>query len=354
MHARPANLTAPAPALDRRPAWPAGFAALTAIWGASFLFIKVGVEALSPAAVALGRMVFGAATLLAVLALRREALPRRAALWGHLAVAAFLLNALPFTLFAYAEQRISSSLAGICNATTPLFTLLVALAALPDERPTRRRLAGLALGFAGALVVLGGSRPGAAPGAERAGALLALAASACYGLGYVYVRRFLANAGHSSLALSAGQLVAGALELAVVAAATGAATAQASARAWLAVGALGVFGTGAAYVLQYGLIRDAGATVAATVSYFTPIASVLLGAVVLGERLTWNAPLGGAVVVLGALVSRQRPGPVRPGASVSPGPAATSKRAVALEYLAACGRPAARWFLSTPRGRGRR
>jgi len=141
---------------------------LTAIWGASFLLIKVGLEAFAPLQIVLGRMVVGALALIAVLAVRREALPRDPRRWAHAAVAATLLNTVPFTLFAYAEQRIPSVATAICNATTPLFTLLMALVVLPEEPPTARRGAGLVLGFAGVAVVLGAWN-GAAAGPDRSG-----------------------------------------------------------------------------------------------------------------------------------------------------------------------------------------
>src|SRR6478752_7705474 len=107
------------------------FVALTLIWGASFLFIKIGVEALAPMQVAFARMFFGAITLLAISLVRRERLPHEPRVWVHLFVAATLANTLPFTLFAYAERTVSSSLASIGNATVPLFTLLFALLFLP-------------------------------------------------------------------------------------------------------------------------------------------------------------------------------------------------------------------------------
>lgn len=284
--------------------WRVRFLLLTLIWGASFLFIKVGVEALAPLQLALARMALGAAALLVVLAVRREPLPREPAVWGHLIAAALLLNAVPFTLFAVAEQHISSALAGICNATTPLFTLLVGLLALPDERPTQRRWLGLGLGFAGVVVVLGPWRGELA--ADRIGALYALAAAACYGLGWTYVRRALSGRRHSSLALSAGQLLAGTVFLAVLTPFATSAPDHLPVRAALAVLALGALGTGVAYVLQYGLIRDVGATVASTVTYFIPLVSIAIGAVVLDEQLAWNAPTGAAIIVAGALIGQSR------------------------------------------------
>ncbi len=204
----------PGPAVAR-PGWRIRFGMLAVIWGLSFVFIKIGDQALAPLQITLGRMLFGAGTLLAVLAARREPLPTTRRVWAHLTVAAVLLNTVPFTLFAAAEQRIPSALAGIANATTPLFTVLAALLALPEERPTRQRATGLAIGFAGVLVVLG-AWSGLAGGHDLAGTLLALAAAGCYGIGWAYIRRYLTGSGHSSLALSAGQLLVGTVQLAVI------------------------------------------------------------------------------------------------------------------------------------------
>jgi drug/metabolite transporter (DMT)-like permease len=282
------------------------FVALTLIWGASFLFIKVGVEALAPLQVAFARMLFGVLTLVVIAVARREKLPREPRLWGHFFVTAALANAIPFTLFAYAEQHVTSALASIGNATVPLFTLLFALFVLPDERPTWRRGLGLGIGFVGVMVVLGAWR-GLAAGPDLGGMLLILVASACYGLSAVYMRRYLSSSGYSSLALSVGQLLAGLVELAIVLPFATRMPAHLPLRVLGAVFALGAFGTGIAYVFSYGLIKIAGATVASTVTYFIPIVSIAIGVVGLGEQLAWNAPVGALIIVGGALLSRSGP-----------------------------------------------
>lgn len=170
-------------------AWPLRFLLLSVIWGLSFLFIKVGDEALAPLQVALGRMACGVATLLLIVSVRRQHLPRGWRVWGHLAVAAVLLNAAPFSLFAYGEQHVSSVLAGIWNATTPLMTVPVAILVLPDEKPTQERSLGLAVGFVGVLVVLG---VWAGLGRQDViGNLMCLGAAASYGLGFPYTAAFL-------------------------------------------------------------------------------------------------------------------------------------------------------------------
>lgn len=280
--------------------WRLRFLVLAVIWGASFLFIKVAVEALAPVQVTLGRCLAGAVAIGAVLAVRREPLPRAPRTWGHLAVAALLSNVIPFTLFGYAEERVPSALAGICNAATPLFTVAVAVLALPDERPTSRRTTGLALGFGGVLVVLGVWN--GVLGHDAVGAFMALTAALCYGLGWTYVRRFVTSGGHSPFALTTTQLILATLQCAILAPVLSPAPTHLPPRVLLAVAALGALGTGAAYVLQHGLLRDAGATVASTVTYVAPVIAVTIGVLLLGEHLTWNEPVGALVIIAGAVL----------------------------------------------------
>ncbi|WP_399088758.1 DMT family transporter [Streptomyces sp. BBFR2] len=292
------------PGASRSPLdWRVRFGLLALVWGLSFLFVKISGQAFAPLQVSLGRVAFGALALLAVLVVRRQPLPRIGLLWGHLAVAALLLNAVPFTLFAYSEERITSALAGICNATTPLFTLLVAVSALPGERPHRNQMAGMALGFAGVLVVFG-IWNGADVG-DPAGAGMALGAAMSMGAGWVYVRRFVTGSGHSALPLAAAQLIAGAVELAVVTPfLTSAPTAFPAAQV-LSLLILGALGTGAAFLIQYGLVRDAGVTIASMVTYLVPVVSTLAGVVVLDEALNWHQPVGAVAILAGAALSQR-------------------------------------------------
>lgn len=277
---------------------------LAAIWGCSFLFIKVALEGLSPAQLVLGRLAAGALVLLPLLAARRQRLPRRPVIWAHLAAAATVGNVLPFLLFAWGEQRISSGRAGVLNATTPLCTVLVAIVVLPDERPTPARVAGLVLGFLGAVVVVA---PWADQvGADVAGQLACLLAAACYGIAFVYIRRNLSGAGLSSVALAAGQLLAATVLLGVLSPLVARGQVHPTARVVLSVLALGGLGTGLAYVVVYGLVRDAGATTASMVTYLVPVTAVALGALLLHERFGWNVFVGAAIVVTGVALAEGR------------------------------------------------
>lgn len=297
-------------------AWPVRFAALALIWGSSFLFIKVAGEVLAPLQITLGRCALGALAAGAIVVARRGRLPREPRIWAHLAVASFVLNVVPFTLFGWAELYIPSALAGIANATTPLFTVLIALAVLPDERPTLRRVIGLVAGFCGVLVVLGVWR--GVSGATIP-TLAAVLAAACYAAGWAYLRRFLRDTGYSTFELTTAQLVAATVQLLVLTPVFTSAPARLPVPAVLCIVGLGALGTGLAYVLQYGLIRDAGATVASTVTYLVPVVAVAIGVGLLGERLTWSEPVGAAVILAGAAlvggsVGRRRRG--RGGATV--------------------------------------
>jgi drug/metabolite transporter (DMT)-like permease len=285
-------------------AWPTRFALLALFWGSTFLFIKIGDEALAPLQVSLGRLLVGTVVVLAILAAQGGRLPRDRRTWAHLAVAGILLNVAPFTLFAYGERDVSSVLAGIWNATVPLFTLPVAVLVLTDEHATARRLLGLAIGFAGVLVVLGVWR--GVGSTSLTGNLLCLGAAASYGLGFPYARRYLARRPEGPLGLASGQLICATAEIAVITLLFTGAPHGVAAKHVLAVLALGTFGTGLTFVLNYSLIRDVGATVTSTVAYLIPIVSTVLGVVALGEPLHWYVPIGAAIIVVGAVLAQAR------------------------------------------------
>ncbi|HEY2078110.1 MAG TPA: DMT family transporter [Streptosporangiaceae bacterium] len=292
------------PSGTARSNWQLQYLTLALIWGMSFLFIKEGVRAFAPLQITLGRVATGAAVLMVVLLVRRERLPRGRGIWGHLVVVAVINNVIPFSLFGYAEQRIPSALAGICNASAPLFGALVAFAMLPDERLSPRRVAGLATGFAGVFVALG-AWTGLA-GHDLPGALMALGGGLCYSIGFPYTRRFLTGTGNSSLSLASGQLLCSTVILAFMAPALTTAPTRWPATSVLCIVLLGALGTGIAYLLNYGIIAAAGATIATTVGYVMPLVSILAGIALLGERLTWNEPVGAAVIVAGAALVQAR------------------------------------------------
>nr|WP_243640252.1 DMT family transporter [Micromonospora sp. MW-13] len=315
--------------------WLPGFLALAAIWGSSFLFIKVGIRELHPLHLTLYRVAAGALTLLAVLPLLRDRLPREPRVWAHLFVAAALGVAVPFTLFGYGEQRVESMLAGIWNATTPLIVLPMAVLVFRTERLMSRSAVGLGLGFVGVLVVLGVWE--GVGGAHFTGQLMCLGAAACYGVAIPYQKRFIAGSSHSGVSLSAAQLVLATAQLAVVGPLVAGAP---PAPTGLSVGvlasvlALGVLGTGLAFVINLRNIRVAGASTAATVTYLVPVFAVLIGALALDERLNWHQPVGALVVLVGVAVTQGLLGRRRP-AAVAPGPAVAEEGSTPIEEPAA-------------------
>ncbi|WTC59343.1 DMT family transporter [Streptomyces cellulosae] len=285
--------------------WRLRFVALSLIWGFSFLLIKVGTQGYAPFQVTLGRLAFGTAVLAVAMAVRREGLPRGARTWMHLAVAGFLLNALPFSLFAFAELTIPSTLAGICNATSPLWGMALSLVALREDRPTRVRVAGLGLGFLGVLTVLGAWQ--GFHGLDARGTTLALLASLSYPVGWIYVRRTLAGSSASHLSLTGGQLLLATVQLAVVTPLFTSAPSSLALGPLLAIAALGTLGTGLAVLIQYGIVAEVGPTTGQMVTYFVPVIAAAAGILLLGETLTWSTPVGAAVVLAGAALTQVKP-----------------------------------------------
>ena len=297
--------SAPATARPRRALdWRLRFGALSLIWGFSFLLIKVGTEGYAPFQVTLGRLAFGTAVLAAAMAVKRERLPRGARTWAHLTVAAFLLNALPFSLFAYSELTIPSTLAGICNATSPLWGMALSLVALSEDRPTRLRVAGLGLGFVGVLTVLGAWQ--GFHGLDARGTAMALLASLSYPIGWIYVRRTLAGTGHSALSMTGAQLFLATLQLAVVTPLFAGVPSRFPLLPLLAIAALGSLGTGLAVLIQYGLVAEVGPTTAQMVTYFIPVIATGAGVALLGESLSWSTPVGAVIVLAGAALTQAR------------------------------------------------
>jgi drug/metabolite transporter (DMT)-like permease len=280
------------------------FVLLALTWGASFLFIKIGLDGLSPTQVVLGRLVTGAVALAVISAVTRQRLPRGLAVWAHLAVVAVLLCVVPFLLFAWAEQHVDSGLASIYNATTPLMTMLVAVVALPGERPTRLGLVGLAVGFAGVIVVLAPWQ-GLAGGSLTAQAACLLA-TFCYGLAFVYIRRFISPLGLPAVAVTTVQVGIGAVLMLLAAPFVATAPVHLTWAVVVSVAVLGVAGTGLAYVWNTNVVAGWGATNASTVTYLTPIVGVGLGSVVLGELPSWNEPVGAVIVLLGMALLQTR------------------------------------------------
>lgn len=283
--------------------WLPSYLLLALIWGFSFFFIKVGLQDFTPIGVAAGRIVCGFLTLVVLALITRTPLPPRWA-WKYLLIASLLWVSVPWLLFAYGETQVSSALAGIINAATPLMTLLAILVAFPEERPTRQRIVGLALGFAGILIVVGwGSLTG-----SPLGILALIAAITCYGVAFPFARRYLTGpttrAPMSPISLALGLLAWGVVVTAPLGLLTGVTHSEVSLAPLACILALGILGSGLAYVLNFRVTQRADATTASTVTYLTPLVAVLAGALLLDEHITWNQPVGGLVVIVGAAIAQ--------------------------------------------------
>ncbi len=287
-------------------------ALLALIWGWSFLFIKVAVAGMTPSTVAGARIALGALTMHVVLRARRVVLPRDRKLWGHFVIMGLVHSALPFTLLAWGEERITSALTAVLNATTPIFAALLTALVL-RERLRPPQLLGIVLGFAG-VGVAAGLGAGDFGGSSLGGSAAAIGAAACYGLGFTYARRNLA--GVPPLVAAAGQLTAGTLLIAPFAVVTSVQHGiHLEPHRIVAVGILGVVGTGLAYVLNYQSIAELGPTRASVVTQLVPVVAVVVGVAFLGEAFHLRLVAGAALTLAGLAllndrIRRFRPTPV--------------------------------------------
>jgi drug/metabolite transporter (DMT)-like permease len=279
-------------------------ASIAAAWGASFLFIRIAAPALGPTRLIEVRMAVAGLALLgyALVTRRRPSLEGRS--WQWLVIGA--LWALPFVLIAVAELHLTASLAAVLNATTPLFSALVAAVWLRD-RLTAAKSAGLLLGLLGVLVVVGWSpRALSLPVVWSAGA--SLLAAAVYGIAGAYGAR--AFAGVASLRVATGQLLAGALLLLpiVVISVPARTNRPVTGTVVLAVAGLALPCTAWAFVWFFRLVAELGPTSALTVTFLVPAFGILWGAIFLGERVSWLLVAGLAIVLAGVtLVTGWRP-----------------------------------------------
>jgi drug/metabolite transporter (DMT)-like permease len=273
--------------------------ALSVLWGGSFFFVGVAVRALPPMTVVALR-VAGAALILAVvlraLGLR---LPGGSRFWAAFLGMALLNNAVPFLLLAWGQTAIASGLAAILNATTPLFGVALAHFLTADEKLTPGRLAGVATGFAGVVVMVG---PAALEALDRslAAQLACLGAAFSYALAGIYGRRFK-RLGVSPLVTAAGQVTASSMVLVPLALVVDAPwrLAPPGPETWAALAGLASLSTALAYVLFFRILASAGATNILLVTFLIPVSAILLGTAFLGERLAAGHLAGMALIGLG-------------------------------------------------------
>ena len=274
------------------------------VWGFSFYFIALGDKFLTPVGVGFWRLALGGVAMLAITLFRRLAFPRELRTYLLLFVVSICMNSVPAALFAYAEQHVTSAFAGIMNSATPIATILMILLFFRAEKPSAKVLIGLAIGLVGALTVLavwngfGENDPTAI--AALGGAVL------LYGIGGPFARRYVTGLGLDTQAQVTLQVLLAALTLLPFYAAGPLFTTAPDVLGVSGMLVLGVLGTGFAYIWYYRLMALAGSAVANAVTFLSPAVAVLAGALLLGEAITWNEIVGGAVVIIGAAVGQGR------------------------------------------------
>jgi drug/metabolite transporter (DMT)-like permease len=276
---------------------PVELVALGAIWGASFLFMRIAAHDFGSFALVEVRLSLGAIILMPFLWRARAHF--QASHWLKLAGIAAINSAIPFTLFAWGAQRAPAGIGAICNATAVMFTALIAFMFF-GEQITRRRALGLVIGFIGAAVLASGKTAG---DSLWPAAVAGILAAFLYGIGANLTRRHLSFAPPSSIA--AATLVCGAVMLAPLAFATWP-EAPIPEKSWLSAAMLGVLCTGAAYLLFYRLIYRIGAPGAATVTYLVPLFGVLWAWLFLDESLTPTMAIAGALIFGGVGLSQKK------------------------------------------------
>jgi len=288
------------------PSWVYKFIPMALIWGSSFLFIELSLELTTALGVAFWRTALGAAAMAIIMAFLGVKLPKQIKQWLHLWVAGILMSALPFSLYAFAQQSTTSILAAIINATTPLFTLLAILAIFKAQKQTGVAVIGLLIGLVGVAITLGVWQ---GFGDNDPIAILALLlASISYGIGTPYLRKFITPMQLPSTSTAMVQVFTSAITLLPLYLITGPLfIAPARVETVGALLLLGVLGSGVAYWLFHQIVAEAGSTVSSTVTYTNPVIATIWGILLLGEPLHWYEPVGGILVLLGAFLSQGKP-----------------------------------------------
>lgn len=274
---------------------------MAALWGPSFLFIKLAVTEIPPFTLVTGRVGIAALFLYLILRWQGQHLPKFGPVWRHFAVMGFFQSAFPFFLFSWGELHIDSALAAILNGTTPLFTILMAHIFIADDRITINKLIGVIIGFGGLVMLVA---PSLLEGVQAStlGLLAVTLASCSYGVGLVYARLNLRE--HVSLSTPAAHLLMATLYMLPLSLLIEQPynLPMPSLTALGSMLALAIFGTAVAFAIFYQVLRRTSATYVSMVTYLVPIIGVILGVVILSEPLTWSAYAGCALILLGVMV----------------------------------------------------
>ena len=272
---------------------------LSVLWGGSFFFVAIAVDDLPPLTVVVLRVSLAALALIAALRVTGARMPAGGRIWLAFFAMGFLNNAVPFTLIVWSQTHIASGVASILNATTPLFTVVVAHVLTRDEKMTGGRLVGVLIAFAGAVVMIGGTALQSL-GVNVAAQIACLAAALFYAVAGVFGRRFMVL-GLAPMVTATGQLTASSILLLPVMLVVDLpwTLPLPSLNTAAAILGLAILATAVAYILYFRILATAGATNLLLVTFLIPVSAVLLGMLVLGERLAPNHLLGMALIGLG-------------------------------------------------------
>ncbi|MEO8228341.1 MAG: EamA family transporter [Chloroflexota bacterium] len=281
------------------------FGLISLFWGSSYLFIKIGVETLQPFTLIAGRLFFGSLVLGAALIVIRAPVPRDRGTYAKLVFMAVFNIVVPFSLITWGEQYIDSSLAAILQATTPLFTIVIASLALAEEAITVKRLVGLIIGFGGVVVLFSHGLSGGR-GDSLQGEIALVLSSLSYALGGVFVRVRMQGFHPTVPAFFQVSIALLMISVLVLLFETPIRL-PGDARSWFALVWLGVFGSSLAYLIYFRLVHVLGPTRISLITYVMPIVGIVLGVLVLNEGIDIRTVIGAAIILAGVgLVNSRR------------------------------------------------
>jgi drug/metabolite transporter (DMT)-like permease len=291
------------------------FLAMGLVWGASFLFMKVALDGVSFTQIAWSREILGALTLGLVMIVGKHRLPREGIVWLHFVVIAVTNCVIPHLLFAWAEQHVSSGLAAIYNSVTPIATAILAAVAFRVEKLTRGQILGVLIGVAGVIVIIAPWQYTDLSG-DLWGQLACIAAAVSYGVAIGYMRKFVSHRPISGTTVAFMNIGTSAAVMLLFTPVLAFGPVDLTFPVVASLVLLGALGTGLAYIWNIAVLRAWGPTSVSTVTYLIPVVAAVLGFLVLGETLSWNEPVGAALVLLGILYTQQR---LKLGRSLAPG-----------------------------------